>query len=154
MYGGAKMLYNMHKTYNKHLYNVPIDKHLKVCYNKNIIKEGVIAMTNTKNTILTIMLSIVLIGILTLWGLIVCAQLTNNPATEDTTYVLRAKVLHVEEAEINVVECKDTHGEVWSFYTDEDYLTGSFILLLMDDCNTKSIYDDKAVDARLDPFAY
>lgn len=111
-------------------------------------------MTNTKNTILTIILSIVLIGILTLWGLVVYAQLTDSSATEDTTYVLRAKVLHVEEEEPNVVECEDTHSEAWSFYTDENYSTGNFILLLMNDCNTESIYDDEIVDVRLDPFVY
>lgn len=111
-------------------------------------------MANTKNAILTIALSIVLIGMLTLWGLVVYAQFTNNPATEDTTYVLRAEVLHVEETEPNVIECEDTYGEVWSFYTDENYSTGDFILLLMDDCNTESIYDNEVVDVRFDPFAY
>ena len=69
----------------------------------------------------------------------------------DGAYVLRAQVIGVDEEE-DVVACVDTVGNVWEFYGVEDWYEGDFVLLLMDTCETQTIYDDTVLRATADAF--
>ena len=68
-------------------------------------------------------------------------------------YVLRAEIVEIDPLEDCVV-CEDTNGEAWEFYGADDFQQGEFVLLLMTDEATETIYDDEVLDVRLDPFAY
>lgn len=73
--------------------------------------------------------------------------------TIPSEYVLRAEVVKVDLLEDYVV-CEDINGEAWEFYGVDDFQQGEFVLLLMNDNATETIYDDEILDVRLDPFAY
>ena len=73
--------------------------------------------------------------------------------TIPSEYILRAEVVEVNPLEDTVV-CEDINGEAWEFYGADDFQQGEFVLLLMNDEATETIYDDEVLDVRLDPFAY
>ena len=86
-----------------------------------------------------------------------CAFLTPQEQVSAETipseYVLCTEIIEVDPLEDCVV-CEDINGEAWEFYGADDFQQGEFILLLMNDNATETIYDDEALDVRLDPFAY
>ena len=73
--------------------------------------------------------------------------------TIPSEYVLRTEIVEVDLLEDCVV-CEDINGEAWEFYGADDFQQGEFVLLLMNDNATETIYDDEVLDVRLDPFAY
>lgn len=89
--------------------------------------------------------------------ILVALPFTTNaqPKQEEAhQYVLRAEITEVSTAGDDLVQCTDTEGEVWGFYGTEDFTEGDFIVLLMTDNCTDTIYDDEVVAVRIDPFAY
>lgn len=86
-----------------------------------------------------------------------CAFLTPQEQVSAETipseYVLRAEVVEVDPFKDCAV-CEDINGEAWEFYGADDFQQGEFVLLLMNDNATETIYDDEILDVRLDPFAY
>lgn len=48
----------------------------------------------------------------------------------------------------DTVTVEDPAGNLWVFYGAEDWTCGDIAALLMDDCGTPSIYDDKIVSVR------
>ena len=104
------------------------------------------------------------LAIITAWvvGIVVsavvgCAFLTPqeqaSAKTTSTEYILRAEVVEIDPLEDSVV-CEDINDEAWEFYGADNFQQGEFILLLMSDEATETIYDDEVLDVRLDPFAY
>lgn len=104
------------------------------------------------------------LAIITAWvvGVVVnavvgCAFLTPQEQVAAETipseYILRAEVIEVNPLEDTVV-CEDINGKAWEFYGADDFQQGEFVLLLMNDEATETIYDDEVLDVRIDPFAY
>lgn len=46
------------------------------------------------------------------------------------------------------VVCDDFVGNEWAFYGAEDYQIGDIISVIMDDNNSKTIYDDEIITTR------
>lgn len=104
------------------------------------------------------------LAIITAWvvGIVVSAvvgyvflapQKQVSAETIPSEYVLRAEVVKVDFLDDGVM-CEDINGEAWEFYGADDFQQGEFVLLLMNDNATETIYDDEVLDVRLDPFAY
>lgn len=112
-------------------------------------------MTNKKDfTTSTIIILAILISALA--GVIVAAKMFSPitvEARQNEQYILRAEVINVDTT-LGTVECADTNGEAWELYDTDEFENGDFVLLLMDDMGTETIYDDEILSAHLDPFAY
>ena len=106
-----------------------------------------------KRALTAIIITVVIIAT-TLTALAVVHH-TTTP-TEDTTteYVVRAEVISVGEEDADLVLCEDVEGNVWSFYQEEEYTEGEYVLLLINDNATEIINDDEIISVRIDPFAY
>ena len=75
-----------------------------------------------------------------------------SPTTNDTNYTMQAKVIDVDTAS-DTVQIEDSHGEIWEFFGTENFQKDNSVIVLMDNQGTSTIYDDKILSVRLDPFA-
>lgn len=65
-----------------------------------------------------------------------------NPASTHSVYPLTVQVIELD-CEGDIVTCVDGADNLWEFYGVEDWQTGDFASLLMDDNGTpNTIYDD------------
>ena len=67
-----------------------------------------------------------------------------NTVEIDNLYVVETRVIEFEESvDVVVVEAKS--GQMYGFKGIEDWCIGDNCILVMDDCGTKSIKDDKII---------
>lgn len=89
-------------------------------------------------------IAIVVLSALLLIALIAFSWMDYNKATEPEHSVYPLTVVVIElDREGDIVTCVDGADNFWEFYGVEDWQTGDFASLLMDDNGTpNSIYDD------------
>lgn len=100
-------------------------------------------------TIISICVTIAIIMII-----IVTVSLVHQIASttiNETRYIVKAKVIDVNTI-TDTVQIEDTRKEVWEFFGINNFQKGDSIIVLMDNQKTHTIYDDKILNVRLDPF--
>ena len=68
------------------------------------------------------------------------------PATYAKQYPLMTRVVYVG----NYVACKDSNGNIWEFDDADDWCVGDYCNLLMNDCGTADIHDDRIISTYYD----
>ena len=82
-----------------------------------------------------------LVLVLCVVGICVVGSLSND-ATAHEVYPLTVVVIEIDH-EGDIVTCVDGADNFWEFYGVEDWQTGDYVSLLMDDNGTpETIYDD------------
>lgn len=91
-------------------------------------------------------------------GLIIAALMAaslihqvTSPIANNTCYITQAKVIDTDTTS-DTVQIEDTHGEVWEFFGAGSFQKGNSVFVFMDNQKTSTIYDDKILSVRLDPF--
>lgn len=75
-----------------------------------------------------------------------------SPTNNNAHYITQAKVISVDTVS-DTVQIEDSHGEIWEFFGTENFQKDNFVIALMDNQGTSTIYDDEILSVRLDPFA-
>ena len=59
-------------------------------------------------------------------------------------YPMLTKIVSIDRGN-HIVTCVDFNGFLWEFEEDDDWQIGDYCNLLMDDCGTEEIFDDRIV---------
>ena len=92
---------------------------------------------NTKPLAITATVCAVLLIVFCVW--FVLMPNTTKPIAQ--VYPMTAQVIELDR-ENDIVTCVDGAGILWEFTECDDWQTGDFVSLLMNDNGTTSIYDD------------
>ena len=84
----------------------------------------------------------IIVAVLVIAGLFVGLNLNKTEEVKNNVYPLTVVVIELDR-EGDIVTCVDGADNFWEFYGVEDWQTGDFASLLMDDNGTpNTIYDD------------
>lgn len=152
-----KVMCNLHNTDTQRLYNLPINKHTIVCYNKGAkkTKKEVTTMERKEKVVyvgkVIVIVTIIIIMLITAYVTTLVdgkeAVKTQTNKRTDNYYALTTLVVKVDR-ENDTVTCLDSVGNTWQFYGTEDWQEGDCASLLMWDNGTESITDDEIHSAR------
>ena len=75
-------------------------------------------------------------------ALAITATAMNIAGAQAEEYAMHGYIIELDE-EQDIVYFMNEQGEVWSFYGIEDWEVEQVIIIIMDDMNTETIYDDE-----------
>lgn len=96
-------------------------------------------MIMKRSTLIFVSIILIIVSILAIMFL-------PNPSRTES-YPLSTTVIKINTTN-DIVVVEDFNGNVWEFYGCEDWKVGDICAMIMDDCGTVEIYDDKIVTVK------